>query len=213
LIRESKIDQHQNAGRGEEELNKQILLACSVAAVLVTSPSAYSGPGNGTTPTQYKTLYQSVFGSWSDGSVSQSFVVQAWDNVNGVPESSASSSLYNFLTDEFSYIECNGIAVTVSVHAATGESSAQATLDPTDPNCSAFGFVGPIVIDVIGSATDEFRASETSHGQINFSGVITRTSYVNNSFSANLTGTVGDNSGPWSGFANNGRNTRRERVN
>lgn len=185
-----------------------------LAALLVTSP-AQSAP-NDIQVNKYKTYQDSITAIFDDGNTSLYIFGSAYDN---------SQSERNLSFDIRSISKNYEIDWQISCHYTSNDNelsitkingkhtlNLQATIDPTDPQCSSYNVPAPIVIDLSGKETDESKDARTGQGKSWDHGFFWEYKYKSQWSSAEITGTFNSINLPWRGGFGTNRNIERTKV-
>ena len=86
------------------------------------------------------------------------------------------------------------------------------TLDPADGNCIASNVTAPVVIDLRGHDTNDYRSASAGHGKSMFPGESWKYANKSYQFSADIIGTVNSMDGPWGGSVSTSRNYNIQKI-
>ena len=194
------------------------LAACMSAAALVASPSAFSDPGNG----------RSVARTWEDSDVVGGGFCDATGTLCGffaalasIPRDTGEPPFGQYFVQAFDevgnivIIFCTGpeYAQTVSVNPQTGESSVNATLDPSAPSCVG-SMTGPaFTISLSGTAAKgTYNSSSSAASRFEDGKLVGRAQSKQIDYPVTtLTGSIGFLSGTFNGAATTVRFTQFEK--
>jgi hypothetical protein len=114
----------------------------------------------------------------------------------------------------FHYISCSGpdYANSVSVKPTSGDSSVNATFNPTSPGCYGYNVFAPVTISVTGQFNGIYQDSQTGIDKSTSNGTSFKSNFTSDFFTETFTGTIGFASGPFSGNANTSRRNERTQV-
>ena len=192
---------------------KSMMMVGGMMAAFVAT-SLYAAPGGGTVVTHFQSRNEGVWGQAWNGPDYSSFSVSTWDDMNGVAQGSGSAYAYNSATSTYRWISCSGPAYAnaVSVSHASGNASANITLDPASPSCSSNNVAGPITISVTGRSNGASDYHSNGTYKQTYNGVNYKGNYQYDEYSSDFNGTGGFASGPFTGSSYAQRNTQRTQV-
>lgn len=186
-----------------------------MATAVVASPLAYSTPVSGqrTQVTKFQGYSADAYGYFYDGYTDTSFFAQAYDDLSGVPQGYVSVVMYSPV---YQYLSCYGPAYgkVVSVNQGNGNSSINATLDPTSPDCYSYNVdvSQRYVVKLTGKYNGDYRNSQNGTGKQTYSGENYKYNSQYDGFDETFTGTNGFYSGTFTGSAETQHYTNRTRV-
>ncbi len=196
----------------------RVLVTGLLSCTLMTAPLVQSAP-NGDRVQQvikYKSYYDSLWASFYDGNVSLNVSGNVYDDFSGAVSTSLYAGYYNEATGESWSISCNfptgGNEVSINQVNKDWVLGLKGTLDPADEKCVATNVAAPIVINMSGQATHDYRNSSTGHGKSMSLGETWKYANKSYQFSADMTGTVNSMDGPWGGSVSTSRNYNIQKI-
>jgi hypothetical protein len=128
---------------------------------------------------------------------------------------SLDASMYDYSTDTYQYISCFGPAYAniLSVNRINGDTTINATLDPSSSDCSAVNVSAPIVIQLVGKGRDQATKIGTGRFTEETSGVTYKYSFQSSEFYETFAGTNGFYLGTFTGGAFTEQRNSLERGN
>ena len=186
-----------------------------MAATVVASPLTYSAPSHGTQVTKFLSFLESAYGYYDDGVGSYAvFQAVAYDDFSGQRQGWATVYGYDSNTSSDYSIRCSGPAYAnvVSVNKINGDSSINATLDPSSGDCSNYNVSAPVTLNVAGKYDGNDRYSTNGTGKGTYYGANYKYNSQYDSFGETFTGTNGFYTGTFTGGAGTERRTERQKV-
>ena len=196
----------------------RVLVTGLLGCTLMAAPLVHSVPiGDRVQQViKYKSYYDSLWASFYDGNVSLNVSGSVYDDFSGVVSTSLYAGYYNEATGDSWSISCNfpagGDAVSIKQVNEDWILGLKGTLDPADVNCTASNVTAPVVIDLSGHDTNDYRSASAGHGKSMSPGESWKYANKSYQFSADMIGTVNSMDGPWSGSVSTSRNYNIQKI-
>lgn len=190
------------------------LLASIVATALVASPLAYSAPSHGAQVTHFNSFNVNAYGCFDNYPSYTCFYANAYDDFYS-GQRQGDVAVYGYdVTYSYYDIRCSGPAYAnvVSVNRGNGNSSINATLDPSSDDCSNYNVSAPVTLNVAGKYDGNYRYSYNGTGKETYYGVNYKYNSQNDYFGETFIGTNGFYTGTFTGNAFIEHRTERQKV-
>lgn len=182
-----------------------------MVAAMLASPLAYSAQGHGAQVTRFKSYNDSAFGC-SSGTYYSCFNTYAYDDYSGQRWSYIEVSGYD--GSGYYDIWCEGPtnADVISLNQGNGDSSVNATLDPSSANCSNYNVYTPVTLNVTGQYDGNYRYSNNGTSKEIDYGTNRKYNFQSDFFQETFAGTNGFYTGTFSGGASTEHRTQLTKV-
>lgn len=196
----------------------RVLVTGLLGCTLMTTPFVHSAPSGDRVQQviKYKSYYDSLWASFYDGNVSLNVSGSVYDDFSGGVSTSLYAGYFNEETGDSWSISCNfpagGSEVSIKQVNEDWILGLKGTLDPSDGNCIASNVTAPVVVDLSGRATNDYRSTSTGYGKSTSLGESWKYANKSYQFSADMTGTVNSLDGPWGGSVSTSRNYNIQKI-
>ncbi|MGZ8934769.1 MAG: hypothetical protein ACXW04_07695 [Methylobacter sp.] len=195
---------------------KKIISGLVTMAAVVASTSASSFPGNGAQVVNFKTYNYNPYGAFCDDSnICNFFSAWSYDDNSG-PQAGVSVETYDLnLSQTVASISCSGLsfANAVSVNQGNGNTSIDATLDPSDTNnCQSYNVSASVTVNLVGQFDDVYHYSISGKSNSTYYGSNVKSNSKYDHWSEIFTGTTGLYTGSINGYADVWLSTDSQRV-
>ncbi|MGZ8194565.1 MAG: hypothetical protein ACXWTH_02960 [Methylosarcina sp.] len=196
-------------------MKKIIISGMAALTAVLASSSAYSAPGGiGMQVSPFKEHSDFVYVVYQDGEFVTFVDARSYDDSFG-PNGWVTVGAYDYSsTQSTGFISCAGpaFANAVSVNKNSGDTSINATLDPSDTtNCSSYNVFASVTVDLAGQ-NDGWKISNQGTGKSTDNGTNYKYNFQAEDFSESFTGTNGFYTGTFGGTASSIHHTSLTKV-